>query len=86
MEFERILGPRSPKIGCENADLFEDDGVTDSQLLRCPEASTQEEEPEGPVQSPEVEIIPPSEAMECIVTAISSSKGWSGHHWTWGPR
>ena len=30
VEFERILGPCSPKIGCENTDLFEDDGVTDS--------------------------------------------------------
>ena len=23
----------SPKFGCENADLFQDDGITDSQLL-----------------------------------------------------
>ena len=72
VEYERILGPRSPKIGCENADLFEDDGVTDSQLLRCTEAPTQEEEPEGPVQSPEVEVIPPSETMEGIESQQSA--------------
>ena len=66
VEFERILGPGSPKIGCENANLFEDDTVTDSQLLRAFEALTQDEEPEGPLQSPEVEVIHPSEAMEGI--------------------
>ena len=31
VESERMLD--SPKFGCENADLFQDDGVTDSQLL-----------------------------------------------------
>ena len=72
MEFERILGPCSPKIGCENADLFEDDSVTDSQLLCYAEAPTQDEEPEGLVQSPEVEVIPPSEAMEGIESQQSA--------------
>ena len=72
MEFERIFAPRSPKIGCENADLFEDDSVTDSQLLCYTKAPTQEEEPEGPVQSPEVEVIPPSETMEGIESQQSA--------------
>ena len=43
VEFERILGP-SPRIGCENADLFEDDSVTDSQLIHHTEALAQDEE------------------------------------------
>ena len=54
VESERMLD--SPKFGCDNADLFQDDGVTDSQLLRAAEPS-QDEVPEGPVQSPEVEVI-----------------------------
>ena len=66
MEYERVLGPSSPKFGCEEADLFEDDSITNSQLLHYVEAPTQEEKPEGLVQSPEVEVIPPSEAMEGI--------------------
>ena len=48
VEYERVLGPPSPKIGCEEADLFEDDSVTDSQLLWYANAPTQEEKPEGP--------------------------------------
>ena len=72
VEIERILGPRSPKIGCENTNLFEDDSVTDSQLLCAVEAPTQDEEPEGPVQSPEVEVIPPSEALEGIESQQSA--------------
>ena len=40
VEYERVLGPPSPKIGCEEADLFEDDSVTDSQLLRYANAPT----------------------------------------------
>ena len=84
VESERILD--SPKIGCENTDLFEDDGVTDSQLLRCTEAPTQEEEAEGPVQSPEVEVIPPSQTMEGIELQQSAPlKEWPGHHRTRGP-
>ena len=67
VESERMLD--SPKFGCENTDLFQDDGVTDSQLLRAAEAPSQDEVPEGPVQSPEVEVIkviPPSQPMEGI--------------------
>ncbi len=37
----------SPKFGCDNADLFQDDGVTDSQLLRAAKAPSQDEVPEG---------------------------------------
>ena len=66
MEYERVLGAPSPKIGCEEADLFEDDSVTDSQLLHYAQAPTQEEKPEGLDQSPEVEVIPPSEPMDGI--------------------
>ena len=44
VESERMLD--SPKFGCENGDLFQDDGVTDSQLLRAAEPS-QDEVPEG---------------------------------------
>ena len=66
VEYERVLGAPSPKIGCEEADLFEDDSITDSQLLRYAQAPTQEEKPEGPDQSPEVEEIPPSEPMDGI--------------------
>ena len=34
VECERVHGAPSPKIGCDEEDLFEDDGITDSQLLR----------------------------------------------------
>ena len=65
VESERML--ESPQFGCENTDVFQDDGVTDSQLLRAAEPS-QDEVPEGPVQSPEVEVIkvipPPMEGIE----------------------
>ena len=63
VEYERVLGPSSPKFDCEEADLFEDDSITNSQLLHYVEAPTEEEKPEGPVQSPEAEVIPPSETM-----------------------
>ena len=34
VEFERIIGPQeSPKFGFEEHDLFEDDSITNSQLL-----------------------------------------------------
>ena len=66
VEYERVLGPPSPKIGCEEADLFEDDSVTDSQLLRYAQAPTQEEKHEGPDPAPEVEEIPPSKPMDGI--------------------
>ena len=47
------------KLGCDEDDLF-DDGITDSQLERATNAPTQEENPEGLDQSPEVvEILPP---------------------------
>ena len=52
MEYERVLGPFSPKFGCEEADFFDDDSITNSQLLPYAEAPTQEENPEGLVQSP----------------------------------
>ena len=72
MEYERVLGPSSPKFGCEEADLFEDDSITNSQLLCYAEALTQEEMPDGLVQSPEVEVIPPSETMEGIESQQSA--------------
>ena len=66
VEYERILGPSSPKFGCEEADLFEDNSITNSQLPCYAEAPTQEENPEGPVQSQEVEEIPLPEPMDGI--------------------
>ena len=66
VEYERVLEDPSPKIGCDEEDLFEDDGITDSQLLRYTDAPTQEDNPEGPDQSPEVVEIPPSEPMDRI--------------------
>ena len=69
MEYERILGAPSPKIGCDEEDLFEDDGITDSQLLCATETPTQEDNPEGLDQSLEVVEIPPSEPMDGIVAA-----------------
>ena len=66
VEYERVPGAPSPQIGCEKADLFEDDSITNSQLLHYAEAPTQEENPEGPDQSPEVEEIPPPEPMDGI--------------------
>ena len=66
MEYERVLGAPSPKIGCDEEDLFKDDGITDSQLLRYTDAQTQEYNPEGPEQSPEVVEISPSEPMDGI--------------------
>ena len=40
VEYERILGAPSPKIGCDEENLFEDDGITDSQFLHCTDAPT----------------------------------------------
>ena len=54
MEYNRVVGAPSPKIGCEEADLFKDDSITNSQLLRYSEAQTQEENPKGLDQSLEV--------------------------------
>ena len=68
VESERMLD--SPKFGCDNADLFQDD----AQLLQAAETS-QDEVPEGPVQSPEVEVIkviPPSQPMEGIESQQSA--------------
>ena len=42
VEYERVLGAPSPKIGCDEEDLFEDDGITDSQLLCATETPTQD--------------------------------------------
>ena len=52
MEYERVLRDPSPKIGCDEEDLFEDDGITDSQLIHATETPTQEDNPEGLDQSP----------------------------------
>ena len=57
VEYERVLGAPSPMIGCEEANLFGDDSVTDSQLLCYANAPTQENKPEGPDPAPEVEVI-----------------------------
>ena len=73
VEYERNIGPpESPKTGCEELDLLEDDSVTNSQLLCYVEASTQEHIHEGPAQSPEVEELPPSEAMDGIESQQSA--------------
>ena len=66
MEYERVLEDPCLKIGCDEADLFEDNGITDSQLLCYTDAPTQEDNPEGPDQSPEVEEIPPPEPIDGI--------------------
>ena len=58
IEYERVLGAPSLKIGCDEEDLFEDDGITDSQLLHYTDAPTQEDNPEGLDQYPEVVKIP----------------------------
>ena len=47
MEYERVLRAPSPKIGCEEADLFKDGSITKGQLLPYAEAPTQEENPQG---------------------------------------
>ena len=66
-EFMRIIGtPESPKFGCEERDLFQDDSITHSQLLHCVEAPTQGQVPEGPANSPEVKELPPSEGIKGI--------------------
>ena len=72
VEYERVLGPSSPMFICEEADLFEDDSITNSQLLRYAEAPTQEENPEGPVQSPKEEEIPLPEPMDGIESQQSA--------------
>ena len=51
------------KLACNDHDIFIKDDVTDSQLERAINAPTQED-PEVPVQSPEVEEILPPEPME----------------------
>ena len=52
VEYERVLEDPSHKIGCDEEDLFDDDGITDSQLECATDAPTQEDNPEGPDQSP----------------------------------
>ena len=59
------------KLGCDDNDIF-DDGITDSQLERAVDAPTQED-PEGPVQSPEVVELPPPEPMEVIESEQDSA-------------
>ena len=66
VEYEKVLEDPSLKIGCDEQDLFDDDGITDSQLLRATDAPTQEDNPEGPDQSPEMVEIPPSVPMDGI--------------------
>ena len=66
MEYERIIGDPIPNTGCDEEDLFEDDGITDSQLLCATETPTQEDNPEGLDQSLEVVEIPPLEPMDGI--------------------
>ena len=51
------------KLACDDNDIFDEDGITDSQLERAVNTPTQED-PEGPAQSPEVEEILPPEPME----------------------
>ena len=59
VEFERIIGPpESPIFSCEERDLFQDDSITDSQLLHCVEAPTQGGILKGQAQSPEGEVPP----------------------------
>ena len=84
VEYERVLGPSSPMFSCEEADLFEDDSITNSQLHCDAKASTEEGNLGGPVQSPEEEEIPHPHRWD-RVAAICSSKGRLGHHQTRGP-
>ena len=56
----------SPKFNCEKRNLYGVSRITNSQILSYAEAPTQEDFPEGPAQSPEDEVLPPSEAMEGI--------------------
>ena len=73
MECERVLEDPSPKIGCDEEDLFEDDGITESQLECATNAPTQEDNPEGLDQSPEVVEIPPSVPMEGMESGQDSA-------------
>ena len=66
VEYERVLEDSSLKLGCNEEDLFDDDGITDSQLEHATDAPTQEDNPEGLDQSPEVVEIPPSVPMDGI--------------------
>lgn len=66
VEYERVLEESSRKLGCDGEDLFDDDGITDSQLERATDAPTQEDNPEGQDQSLNVVKIPPSVPMEGI--------------------
>ena len=54
------------KLACDDNDIFDEDGITESQLVRATNAPTQEENPEGLDQSLEVVEIPPSEPMDGI--------------------
>ena len=73
VEYERIIRtPESPKYGCEEHDLYRDDRVTDSQLLRYVEVPTQGQVPKGSANSPEVKTLPPSEAIEGIESQQSA--------------
>ena len=54
------------------ASSFGDDSITNSQLLPYTEAPAQEQIPKGPAQSPKVEELPPSEAMDGIESQQSA--------------
>ena len=59
------------KLSCDDNDIF-DYGITDIQLEQAVDAPTQED-PEGPVQSPEVVELPPPEPMEVIESEQDSA-------------
>ena len=66
------------KLGCDEDDIF-NDGITDFQLERATNAPTQEENPEGPDQSPEVVELPPPVPMEGIESEQDSAPLRDGH-------
>ena len=59
------------KLACDDNDIF-DDNITDSQLEQAIDAPTPED-PEGPVQSLEVVVLPPPEPMEGIESEQESA-------------
>ena len=62
----------SLKLGCDKDDIF-NDGITDFQLEHATNAPTQEENPKGPDQSPEVLELPPPVPMEGIESEQNSA-------------
>ena len=71
LEEEQQVDP-GLKLACDDNDIFNEDSITDYQLVKDVNTLTQENL-EGPVQSPEVEEIPLPEPIEVVESEQDSA-------------